>query len=125
VGNGDFNACQFFAIAQDTLKRNQFGGSAGGPIRKNKLFYFGTYPGTRVRNAPSGIVSFVPTAAQRNGDFSGTKQLTDPATGQSVPNNQIPSSSLSPSQSIFCKHSAAQRTIRPVDVPGRAHTAGR
>ena len=62
------------------------------------------HQGTRVRNAPSGIVSFVPTAAQRNGDFSGTKQLTDPATGQSVPNNQIPSSSLSPVSKYFLQN---------------------
>jgi hypothetical protein len=95
--NGDLNARQFFAPAQDALKRNQFGGSAGGPIRKNKLFVFGAYQGTRVRNVPSGQVQFVPTQAQRNGDFSSIqKQLIDPNSGQSFPNNQIPASLLSP-----------------------------
>jgi hypothetical protein len=39
---GDLNARNFFAPMQDTLKRNQFGGSVGGPIRKDKLFFFGT-----------------------------------------------------------------------------------
>jgi len=102
--NGDFNARQFFAIAQDSLKRNQFGGTTGGPIKKNKLFYFGTYQGTRVRNAPSGIVAFVPTAAQRNGDFSGSKQLMDPLTQQPVPGNQIPATSLSPVSQYFLKN---------------------
>src|SRR6185436_1329060 len=68
--NGKLNARQFFAPVQDALKRNQFGGSVGGPIKKNKLFYFGTYQGTRLRNTPAGIISFVPTDAERGGDFS-------------------------------------------------------
>src|SRR2546427_624814 len=77
--NGKLNARQFFAVAQDQLKRNQFGGSGGGRIVKDKLFYFGTYQGTRVRNVPSGQVQFVPTQAQRNGDFSSVStQLVDP-----------------------------------------------
>ena len=55
--NGDLNARNFFAPTQDTLKRNQFGGSVGGPIRKDKLFFFGTYQGTRATSAASGNVS--------------------------------------------------------------------
>src|SRR5207253_7005891 len=66
--NGALNARQFFAPAQDTLKRNQFGGSAGGPIIKGKLFYFGTFQGTRIHSTPAGLVTFVPAAAQRSGD---------------------------------------------------------
>ena len=54
VRNGDFNARNFFAPKQDTLKRNQYGGSIGGPIIKNKLFYFGTYQGTKIRSAAQG-----------------------------------------------------------------------
>src|SRR5205823_4836222 len=102
--NGALNARQFFAPTQDALKRNQFGGSLGGPIRKNKLFYFGTYQGTRVRNVPAGQVQFVPTAAQRKGDFSAvTRQLVDPVSGQPLPNNQIPASRLSPVSQYFLK----------------------
>jgi hypothetical protein len=101
--NGDLNARQFFAPTQDALKRNQFGGSVGAPIRKNKLFVFGNYQGTRVRNVPTGQVQFVPTQAQRSGDFSGSKQLVDPVSGVPFPNNQIPASLLSPVSQYFLK----------------------
>jgi hypothetical protein len=110
--NGDLNARQFFAPVQDALKRNQFGGSAGGPIRKDKLFVFGTYQGTRVRNLPAGLVQFVPTAAQRNGDFSGSRQLIDPVTGQPIADNQIPAGRLSPPALYFLKQ------IPPPNGPG-------
>src|SRR5881628_2259370 len=46
VRNGIFNARDFFAPTRDTLKRNQFGGTLGGAIVKNKLFFFGGYQGT-------------------------------------------------------------------------------
>ena len=52
--DGSLNARNFFAPAQDTLKRNQFGGSVGGPILKDKMFYFGTYQGTRIRSEAAG-----------------------------------------------------------------------
>ena len=100
--NGALNARQFFAPTQDSLKRNQFGGSAGGPIIKDKLFVFGTYQGTQVRNVQAGQVQFVPTQAQRNGDFSSvTKQLVDPLSGQPFPGNQIPPSRISPVSQYF------------------------
>lgn len=94
--NGAMNARNFFAPTQDTLKRNQFGGSAGGRIVRNKLFFFGTYQGTILRAAPAGRVTFVPTAAERRGDFSGLgRPVIDPTTGQAFPNNQIPAARLS------------------------------
>ena len=96
VRNGDLNARNFFAPRQDTLKRNQFGGSLGGPVLKDKLFYFGTYQGTRIRSAAAGSVTFVPTPAQRTGDFSGASfAVKDPVTGTPFPGNRIPASMIS------------------------------
>ena len=90
--NGALNARNFFAPTQDNLKRNQFGGGVGGPIIKDKLFYFGTAQFTTIRSAPAGDVDFVPTAAERNGDLSALpEQLVDPKTGQPLPGNQVPS----------------------------------
>lgn len=98
VRNGSLNARNFFAAGQDALKRNQFGGSLGGPIKKDKLFYFGSYQGTRIHTAPQGQITFVPTGAERGGDFSdllpGT-QLVNPTTGVPYFNNQIPTSDFS------------------------------
>lgn len=105
VRNGDLNARNFFAPTQDTLKRNQYGGSVGGPILKNKLFYFGTYQGTKIRSAAQGDVQFVPTAAERTGNFAGSGiTVTDPATGQPFPNDQIPAGRLSPVSQYFLKY---------------------
>jgi outer membrane receptor for ferrienterochelin and colicin len=88
--NGSLNARNFFAPTQDTLKRNQFGGSIGGPIKKDKLFYFGTYQGTRVRSAAQGMIAQVPTAAERAGDFSDLpEQIHDPDTDVPFANNFI------------------------------------
>src|SRR2546427_2708191 len=93
--NGNLNARNFFAPTQDTLKRNQFGGGVGGPILKDKLFFFGTYQGTRISSAASGNVTFVPTAAERTGDFSTlNKGLIDPVSKQPFPGNQIPASRI-------------------------------
>jgi hypothetical protein len=104
--NGDFNARNFFATSQDNLHRNQFGGTGGGPIVKNKLFIFGGYQNTRNRTAPPSTISFVATPAALNGDFSTldsaacqtsgkAKQLKNPATGLPFPNNQINPASFS------------------------------
>jgi hypothetical protein len=68
--NGATNARNFFAATRDSLKRNQFGGTVGSPIIKNRLFVFGGYQGTRIRTAPPTATVFVPTADSMQGNFS-------------------------------------------------------
>src|SRR2546422_634724 len=70
VRNGIFNARNAFAPTRDTIKRNQFGGTLGGPILQNKLFFFGAYQGTTIRMAPSDQLAVVPTTQMLAGDFT-------------------------------------------------------
>jgi Carboxypeptidase regulatory-like domain len=70
VRNGIFNARNSFATKRDTIKRNQFGGTVGGPIEKNKLFFFAGYQGTTFRQDPADTIAFVPTAPMLAGDFA-------------------------------------------------------
>jgi hypothetical protein len=68
--NYAMDAKNYFATSPNPLKQNQFGGTVGGPILKGKLFYFGSYQGTRQNTSVNGLISQVPTQAERNGDFS-------------------------------------------------------
>jgi Carboxypeptidase regulatory-like domain len=90
IRNDILNARDFFARDRDTLKRNQFGASAGGSIIKDKLFIFGNYQGTTERRRVNGGSTYVPNNKMIAGDFSdllpGT-QITDPDTGLPVPGN--------------------------------------
>src|SRR5258705_8875049 len=68
VRNGALNARNFFAPKRDSLKRNQFGGTIGGPIKTNKVFFFSGYQRTTTRTDPAESIAFVPTAAMIAGD---------------------------------------------------------
>jgi len=70
VRNYRFNARNFFAPQRDSLKRNQFGGTLGGPLVRDKVFFFAGYQGRVEKSNPATTVSFVPTQAMLNGDFS-------------------------------------------------------
>ena len=67
--NDAFDATNYFAATTEPLKQNQFGGTIGGPIRKDKTFFFGYYEGFRNRQGETDS-STVPSVAQRQGDFS-------------------------------------------------------
>jgi hypothetical protein len=94
--NQHMDSRNFFANAVSPFKRNQFGGTVGGPIRKDKTFFFGSYQGTRVVSEPGTQTPIVPTPAQRTGDFTGAKTIKDPTTGNPFPNNIIPTARISP-----------------------------
>jgi len=70
-------------IEKPDFKQNQFGGTFGGPIKKDRTFFFASYEGRRIRQGKSSDSILVPTAAERTGDFSGQSifsgVLTDPA----------------------------------------------
>lgn len=97
--NSVFDAKNYFDPATAPIpgfRRNNFGGTAGGPIVKNRTFFFGAYEGFISRQAITRTAS-VPAVAQLNGDFSGsTKPVIDPLNGQQFPGNIIPAYRFSP-----------------------------
>jgi hypothetical protein len=111
VRNGDLNAINYFATTQDVLKRNQFGGVIGGPILKDKLFYFASFQGTTINNVSEGNLAIVPTGPERQGIFTTT--ITNPATGKPFPANTI-------SPTIFNPLSAAMLA----DIPTTSDPSG-
>jgi hypothetical protein len=123
--NHRFNAKDPFAAVDpatgerrgDGLNRNQFGGTFGGPIRTDRIFFFGAYQGTQFRNTPSDLEAFVPTAAMLRGDFS---TFNSAACGRSVTlrapfvNNRVDPSLISPAALAI-----AARLPQPQDECGR------
>jgi len=91
--NDKLDALNYFSPGQAVFQRNQFGGFIGGPIRKNKTFFFGNYEGYRLReNDP--FFSSVPTIPERSGDFGELLseqeiQLINPYTGAGIPANRV------------------------------------
>ncbi len=102
IRNNYINASNFFSSTKDTLHQNQFGGTFGGPILRDKLFAFAGYQRTQSKQSQAATQAFVPTAANLAGDFSVTDgpnctssgktiQLVDPLTGAKLVNNKYPS----------------------------------
>ncbi len=90
--NNDLDTRNFFSAEVQPLHQNQFGASVGGPIRRNRDFFFAYYEGLRDSQGVTQL-AIVPTPAQRAGNFPG---LINYFTGQPVPNGQIPVSMMSP-----------------------------
>lgn len=88
--NSVMDGTGYFAVSKPALSRNQFGGAIGGPIVREKIFYFGAYEGLRFTQGEVSS-SIVPTDAQRNGDFSsfltGTTANLCASSGSAAPAN--------------------------------------
>jgi hypothetical protein len=93
--NDTFDAKNYFAVSKPELKRNQFGGTAGGPLRQNKLFVFGSYEGLRTTKGLPFLAA-VPNPIFLSGDFSSlSTPVVDPLTRLPFPGNIVPSSRFS------------------------------
>lgn len=98
IRNNFIDATNFFSTSKDTLHQNQFGGTFGGRIIRDKLFFFAGYQRLNNTQSQALIPAYVPTAANLAGDFSATEssacqstaiQLVNPVTGALLPDNHI------------------------------------
>ena len=114
IRNGNANAINYFAPRRDSLKRNQFGGTFGGRIIRDKLFFFGGFQQSNIRQDPSSSTAYVPTAAALQGDFTAldgpgcqskgvARAILDPTTGQPLPSQKIPVSRFDPAALALAK----------------------
>ena len=111
--NKALDAKAFFSSTKPDDNQHEYGFTAGGPLRKNQVFFFLTYDGYRDRRQTASVLTSVPTLAQRNGDFSGLPvTIYDPRTTRPnpngtgflrdpFPNNIIPQDRISPISRYF------------------------
>lgn len=106
IRNNLINAPGFYSQKLDSLHQNQFGGTFGGRILRDKLFAFAGYQRTLASQSQNPVTVFVPTAANLAGDFSqtDTTQLLNPLTGAVLPNNFISPTLFSPQALALAKY---------------------
>jgi hypothetical protein len=114
IRNNFINATNFFSTSKDTLHQNQYGGTVGGKIVSNKLFFFAGYQHLKQDQSTANTQVFVPTADNLNGDFSitdgpgclanGGIQLLNPKTGAILPGNKISPTSFDSSALALQKY---------------------
>jgi hypothetical protein len=105
IRNDIIDAHNYFATtSKNILKRNQFGGTIGGPIKRDKVFFFADIEASRQSQGIT-FADIVPSLAMRSGNFSGdSTKIKDPLTGQQFPNNIIPTNRISPQASFFLNY---------------------
>ena len=85
--NKSLDAKAFFATLKPDDNQHEYGGTLGGPIRRNQMFFFMAYDGYRDRRQTASVLTSIPTLAQRNGDFSALPVVIyDPRTTRPNPN---------------------------------------
>jgi hypothetical protein len=103
----------------DGLVRNQFGGVIGGPVIKDKLFYFGAYQTSRSTQTPADLVAFVPSAAMMAGDFSEAASAACNTRGAVTLRAPFVNNRLAPSQISPAALAIAKRLPATTDPCGR------
>jgi hypothetical protein len=118
--NDALDAKNYFAQSKPPINLNQFGGTVGGPIRKNKTFFFGSWERTRQLTSET-VLSTVPTLRNRGGDFSDLRTaagapviIYDPTTRQPFTGNVIPVDRIDP---------VARAALQYYPLPNRDGTA--
>jgi hypothetical protein len=97
--NTDFDARSFFNTNRPVEHQNEFGGTFGGPVKKNKMFFFGSYDGYRFQTGIAPALQTIPTTAMLSGDFSALNP-TNSLTGDNIYQNVCTSSACTSTQYV-------------------------
>jgi hypothetical protein len=112
IRNNYLDATNFFSVTKDTLHQNQFGGTFGGPILRDKLFAFAGYQRTESKQSQAATQGIVPTAANLLGDWS----VTDPP-----PTTSNPAGSKTPAGSCATTYTQLHDPVSGATLPGNKY----
>ena len=118
--NDAFDARSFFSGSVPKLRFNQFGATGGGPVQRNKHFFFLSYQGLRIREDQMSGSSTPPTEAERRGDFSASKnKIVDPLTDSSSRAASSPNRASTRWPPGSCRSTCRRRTARRANTWAR------